>query len=105
MTAGRPLLTQLNLVVGDMDKTVAFYRLLGLAIDATAGSEHVAVPLPNGVLLEFDSVDFVPTWEHRLEGRDRRRRGLGLLCSVPRISRQPVLGPDRCWLRRSSATL
>jgi catechol 2,3-dioxygenase-like lactoylglutathione lyase family enzyme len=68
MTADRPLLTQLNLVVGDPDKTVAFYRLLGLVIEANPGSEHVAVPLPNGVLLEFDSVNFVPTWDSGWKG-------------------------------------
>ena len=32
------MLNQLNLVVQDMDRTVAFYRLLGLAIDAEPGA-------------------------------------------------------------------
>lgn len=68
MTADQPLLTQVNLVVKDMAKTVAFYRLLGVAIDPKPRPEHVAVTFPNGVLLEFDSVDFVPTWDAGWKG-------------------------------------
>ena len=56
MTEGRPTLTQLNLVARDMNATLAFYRRLGLEIDADAGEDHVAVRLPNGLLLEFDSI-------------------------------------------------
>jgi len=63
MTEGRPTLTQLNLVARDMNATLAFYRRLGLEIDADAGEDHVAVRLPNGLLLEFDSIKFVSQWD------------------------------------------
>ncbi|MDQ3896715.1 MAG: VOC family protein [Actinomycetota bacterium] len=63
-----PALTQLNFVVRDMDATVAFYRKLGLPVEAAAGAEHVAVHLPNGLLLEFDTVDFVPWWDSGWRG-------------------------------------
>jgi len=63
MTEGRPTLNQLNLVARDMNATLAFYRRLGLEIDADAGEDHVAVRLPNGLLLEFDSIKFVSQWD------------------------------------------
>lgn len=47
-----------NLIVGDMDATVAFYRRLGLAIDAEPGAEHVEFTFPNGMVLEFDRTAF-----------------------------------------------
>lgn len=61
--ADPPVFNQLNLVVRDMDATVAFYRRLGLAIEAEPGAQHVAVTMPNGMLVEFDSTDFVPQWD------------------------------------------
>lgn len=57
------VLGQLNLVVRDMDATIAFYRRLGLTIEAQPGAQHAAVRLANGMLLEFDTVDFVEQWD------------------------------------------
>jgi uncharacterized glyoxalase superfamily protein PhnB len=56
-----PVLNQLNLVVKDMDATLAFYRAAGLDIPETAvgrtasGAHHVQVKTPDGLDLEFDS--------------------------------------------------
>lgn len=58
-----PVLDQLNLAVHDMDAAVAFYRRLGLRIDAEPGAEHVAVRMANGLVLEFDATSFVPRWD------------------------------------------
>jgi uncharacterized glyoxalase superfamily protein PhnB len=61
MSDSPPVLDQLNLVVRDMDATLAFYRRLGLHIPDTAvwrtasGAHHVEVAMPNGMHLEFDS--------------------------------------------------
>jgi uncharacterized glyoxalase superfamily protein PhnB len=68
MSQGQLTFNQLNLVVGDMGATVAFYRRLGLDIEAGRGAQHVAVPLPNGTLLEFDSTSFVPSWDSGWNG-------------------------------------
>jgi uncharacterized glyoxalase superfamily protein PhnB len=54
-------LNQLDLVVRDMEKTVAFYRALGVDIPESAiwrtatGAHHVEVRLPGGFSLAFDS--------------------------------------------------
>lgn len=63
MTPGAPVLGQLNLAVEDMVATLAFYRRLGLTIEAEAGMPHVAVELPGGLLVEFDEVEFVRHWD------------------------------------------
>ena len=63
MTDARPVLDQVNLVVHDMEATLRFYRRLGLDIPEDAvwrtgsGAHHVTVTMPNGVDLEFDSVE------------------------------------------------
>ncbi len=40
-----PVLSQLNLVARDMDGTLAFYRRLGLEIEAEPGAFHAAANL------------------------------------------------------------
>jgi uncharacterized glyoxalase superfamily protein PhnB len=57
----KPVLNQVDLVVRDMDATVAFYRALGVEIPDAAiwrtatGTHHVDVPMPGGLFLHFDS--------------------------------------------------
>ena len=57
----QPDLNQLDLVVGDMDATIAFYRALGVEIPESAiwrtatGIHHVDVATPGGLTLHFDS--------------------------------------------------
>ena len=54
MTNQQPLLDLLDLVVRDMDATLAFYRSLGLEIPdgavwrTASGAHHVDLDLPNG---------------------------------------------------------
>ena len=62
-----PVLDQVNLVVRNMEATVAFYRLLGLQIpDAEIWRDgdgaHASVKFPNGVDLEFDSPAFAAAY-------------------------------------------
>ena len=63
MTATQPKLDGLNLVVGDMDATVGFYRLLGLEIPeetiwrTESGPHHVEVEMADGLSLDFDSAE------------------------------------------------
>jgi uncharacterized glyoxalase superfamily protein PhnB len=60
-----PRLRQLNLVVHDMDATVAFYRMLGIEIPDTMPdwqSHHRTAPMPDGIELELDSEASTRTW-------------------------------------------
>ena len=51
-----PVLNQLNLVARDFERTLAFYRRLGLEIpeSSAGGVRHAEVTLANGFVLEFD---------------------------------------------------
>jgi catechol 2,3-dioxygenase-like lactoylglutathione lyase family enzyme len=58
-------LDQINLVVADMDATVAFYRLLGLEIPDTVPEfqlHHRSAVIPGGMELDFDSIEFAAMW-------------------------------------------
>src|SRR5207244_1573175 len=68
MTDRQPLLNQVNLVVRDMEATVAFYRRLGLALEVAPGARHAAARMANGVSLEFDTTGFVPQFDSGWSG-------------------------------------
>jgi uncharacterized glyoxalase superfamily protein PhnB len=57
----KPDLNQLDLVVRDMDATIAFYRALGVDIPEAAiwrtpsGVHHVDVKMPGGLVMHWDS--------------------------------------------------
>jgi catechol 2,3-dioxygenase-like lactoylglutathione lyase family enzyme len=62
-------MTQLNaigIVVSDMERSIRFYRLLGLDVPDTPGEGHVDTFLPNGVRFMLDSEEtvksFRPDW-------------------------------------------
>jgi catechol 2,3-dioxygenase-like lactoylglutathione lyase family enzyme len=88
------VINQLNLVVRDMEATVAFYRRLGLSIDADIGAEHVNVELGNGFRLEFDLTSFVPLWDSAFAGATGGSTVVGWGCSgreeVDRLYRELI---------------
>ncbi len=59
---------QLNFVVQDMAATIDFYHRLGLEFEAEPDTFHLAVDLPNGQYLEFDTADFGPQWNSGWRG-------------------------------------
>ncbi len=52
---------QIDIVVADMDATLAFYRALGLEISEDAiwrtstGIHHIDITMPSGLIVHFDS--------------------------------------------------
>ena len=71
-----PIPDQFNLVVTDMDASVAFYRRLGLDIPDTTPewqNHHRTATLSNGIDLDLDSSDFARYWDQGW------RRGMGVL--------------------------
>lgn len=61
MSEEPPKLAQLNLLVDDMRAAVEFYRRLGVTASAESGS-HAAINLPDGFLLELDTVQSARVW-------------------------------------------
>lgn len=66
-----PALGQVNVVVRDMRASLAFYRLLGLAVEEVPLPEwaphHASAVAANGVRVEFDSVSFAKQWNPGLD--------------------------------------
>jgi uncharacterized glyoxalase superfamily protein PhnB len=62
-----PILNQVDLVVRDVDASLAFYRLLGLdAPDAwrtASGAHHVDMDMPGGLVLHLDSVALARSYD------------------------------------------
>jgi uncharacterized glyoxalase superfamily protein PhnB len=83
ITDAKPALVEI--VVSDMGRTLAFYRLLGLDIPAEAdGEPHVDVELAGGMRLAFDTeatiASFHPAWK---PGTGNGRVGLAFAFPVP----------------------
>jgi len=65
----QPDLNQVDLVVRDMEATVAFYRALGVDIPEAAiwrtasGAHHVDITMPGGLILHFDSAALAKVYD------------------------------------------
>ena len=97
-------LDQINIVVRDMQRSLAFYRLLGVSIEDTRGPEwaewarhHVNGVASNGVRVEFDSVAFAKQWN---PGLDEARLGSAVIPMFHVSSREEV---DRVHARVTAA--
>jgi catechol 2,3-dioxygenase-like lactoylglutathione lyase family enzyme len=80
-----PRLNVIGLVVADMRRSLAFYRLLGLEVPGDADAEpHVELPLPGGLRLAWDTVEtvrsFDPAWS---PPSGSARTGLAFECDGP----------------------
>lgn len=56
-----PQLDQINLVVADIEQSLAFYRLLGLPFNEPTGM-HAWYAFANGMRLELDQYEFAELW-------------------------------------------
>lgn len=71
-----------GIIVADMARSLAFYRVLGLDIPAELDTEgHAEITLPNGLRLAWDTQEvirsFDPEWQPASGGH---RMGLAFLC-------------------------
>src|SRR5581483_8711193 len=61
-----PVLNQINLVVRDVQKAIAFWREFGLDVEEARHPDwvrhHATVVFPNGTRLELDSETFAKQW-------------------------------------------
>jgi uncharacterized glyoxalase superfamily protein PhnB len=84
-------LPQINIVVRDMRTSLAFYRLLGVAIDEMRAPEwaphHANGIATNGVRVEFDSIAFAKQWN---PGLDEARLGSATMLFFYASSRDEV---------------
>jgi catechol 2,3-dioxygenase-like lactoylglutathione lyase family enzyme len=61
-----PTFSAIGIVVEDMDRSLAFYRRLGLAVPEDAGGPHAEIPLAGGLRFLIDTREtiqsFDPAW-------------------------------------------
>lgn len=64
MSDAAPDLHMVNVVVGDMEASLEFYRRLGVAVPGDAGDPgvHVQMRMPGGLSLELDTADSARLW-------------------------------------------
>jgi catechol 2,3-dioxygenase-like lactoylglutathione lyase family enzyme len=78
-----PRLDFIGIVVEDMERSLAFYRRLGLDVPES-GEGHVEATLPSGLRVGWDTIEviksFDPEWEPRSGGQ---QIGLAFLCDSP----------------------
>lgn len=78
----RPTAAVFQVFASDLDRSLDFYRLLGLAVPDPDGPPHVAVELPGGNTLSFDVdatiADMHPGWTPPRSPRSRVALALGV---------------------------
>lgn len=78
-------LDAIGIVVSDMARSLAFYRLLGIpVIEPGPGEDHVECALPNGLRLMWDTEALVRTFDPEFApGSGSGRVALGIRCASP----------------------
>lgn len=93
MTQPDPPVTlgQINIIVRDMARSLAFYRLIGVSVEAMTVAEwaphHANGMTANGVPINFDSVAFARLWN---PGFDETKLGSAVLPLFQVASREDV---------------
>jgi catechol 2,3-dioxygenase-like lactoylglutathione lyase family enzyme len=97
-------LPQINIVVREMQRSLAFYRLLGVSVADVSAPEwaewaphHANGVASNGVRVEFDSVAFAKQWN---PGLDEAKLGSAVIPIFHVASREEV---DRVHERVTAA--
>jgi catechol 2,3-dioxygenase-like lactoylglutathione lyase family enzyme len=74
MTDPAPVFAGINIVVADMDASVAFYRRLGIDIPDRGpwDNDHRTAETADGVKLEMDNTTFAPRWNSGWPGSKGR---------------------------------
>jgi catechol 2,3-dioxygenase-like lactoylglutathione lyase family enzyme len=78
-----PQLNAIGIVVSDMERSIRFYRLLGLDVPETPGEGHVDTFLPNGVRFMLDSEETVRSFRPDWERASGNQLALAFECASP----------------------
>jgi catechol 2,3-dioxygenase-like lactoylglutathione lyase family enzyme len=78
-----PQLNAIGIVVSDMARSIAFYRLLGLDVPETPGEGHVDTFLPNGVRFMLDSEETVKSFRPDWSRERGNQLALAFECASP----------------------
>jgi catechol 2,3-dioxygenase-like lactoylglutathione lyase family enzyme len=76
-------LNAIGIVASDMERSIRFYRLLGLEVPETPGEGHVDTFLPNGVRLMLDSEETVKSFRPDWTRQTGNQLALAFECGSP----------------------
>ncbi len=76
-----PEFSAIGIVSSDLERTRAFYRLLG--IEFAEGDDHVEAALPNGLHLMVDTEDVMRSFRPEWERQTRNQVALAFACATP----------------------
>ncbi len=76
-----PKLDMIGLVCKDIQKSIDFYRLLGIEVtDPTEEEPYVEATLENGLRLSWNSVEMIKTLDPYWKDPSGHRMGMAFLC-------------------------
>jgi catechol 2,3-dioxygenase-like lactoylglutathione lyase family enzyme len=79
-----PKLDMIGLIVADIERSLAFYRALGLDVPSPAeGSPYTEFTFPNGMRMSWNHVDMMKEILGHWEEPRGIRMGIALLCDSP----------------------
>lgn len=78
-----PALNAIGIVVSDMARSIAFYRLLGLDVPETPDEGHVEASLPNGIRLMFDTEEVVKSFNADWARANGNQLSIAFECGSP----------------------
>jgi len=76
-----PQLSAIGIVSSDLDRSRAFYRLLG--VDIADGDDHVEATLPNGTRLMLDTEDVMRSFRPEWQRATGNQMALAFECTSP----------------------
>jgi uncharacterized glyoxalase superfamily protein PhnB len=76
-------LNAIGIVVSDMERSLAFYRLIGLEVPETPGEGHVEATLANGTRLMFDSEEVIKSFQPEWTRQTGNQLSLAFECGSP----------------------
>ena len=78
-----PQITAIGIVASDMERSIRFYRLLGIAVPETPDEGHLDTFLPNGVRFMLDSEDVMRSFKPEWQRATGNQIGIALECASP----------------------
>jgi len=78
-----PGLNAIGIVASDMERSIRFYRLLGLDVPETPGEGHVDAFLPNGVRFMLDQEDVIKSFRPEWTRETGNQVALAFECDSP----------------------
>ena len=76
-------LNAIGIVVSDLERSIRFYRLLGLDVPETPREGHVEATLANGARLMFDTEETVKSFQPEWTRQTGNQLSLAFECSSP----------------------